>query len=246
MASERSNILFYVGVGLLCMIAHAVKGGNVWQEGNATLYGDGEISGRKGDACGYSNLNGQGYGKNTVAVSSALLNDGRACGACYQIECNAHAKWCLPGSVNVTATNLCVSGNGVQCKPPFKSFFLPKAAFLRIVKRDTGSVPVKYRRVPCTRKGGIRFTINGDSYFNLVLLSNVGGAGDVQDVFIKGSKTNWQPMSRNWGQIWLSNSYLDGQSLSFNVTTSDGKSVVSNNVAPPTWKFGQTFEGAQF
>lgn len=122
---------------------------------------------------------------------------------------------------------------------------MAEPAFQQLAIVKAGIIPVLFRRVPCVKTGGIKFTMNGNPNFNLVLVFNVGGNGEVSAMLIKGSSTGWMPMKRNWGQNWEIDVVLTGQSLSFHVITTDRKSVVSYNVAPSNWQFGQTFEGLQ-
>jgi hypothetical protein len=97
-------------------------------------------------------------------------------------------------------------------------------------------------RVPCVKRGGVRFTINGHDYFNLVLVTNVAAAGSIKSMDVKASNSNnWIPMARNWGANWHSLAYLTGQMLSFRVTDTDGQTLEFTNVVPKGWKFGQTF-----
>ncbi|XP_021761803.1 putative expansin-A26 [Chenopodium quinoa] len=220
-----------------------------WTDARATFYGDGKGGETMYGACGYKNLFDQGYGLETAALSTALFNNGSACGSCYEIQC-INSKNCLPDAktIKITATNFCPPNYtktvDIWCNPPQKHFDLSEKMFVTIAKYEAGVVPVQFRRVPCVKKGGVKFLLQGNQGWLLVLVFNVGGAGDVANVKIKPSNSNdWLQMERNWGQIWQITQNLLGQGFSFQVTTSDGKMVQSDNVVPTNWQFGQTFEG---
>ncbi|KAF6173683.1 hypothetical protein GIB67_000585 [Kingdonia uniflora] len=123
---------------------------------------------------------------------------------------NTDSRWCLKGkSITVTATNFCPpnfalpNNNGGWCNPPLKLFDIAQPAWEKIGIYRRGIIPIMFQRVPCMKNGGVRFAINGRDYFELVMITNVRGSGSIQSVSIKGSKTGWMVMSRNWGANWM-------------------------------------------
>ncbi|CAK7343250.1 unnamed protein product [Dovyalis caffra] len=224
-----------------------------WKNAHATFYEGG--SGTFGGACNYKDVAGQGYGMNTAALSSVLFQNGQACGACFEIKCANSPQWCKLGqpSLKVTATDHCPpnpslpNDNGGWCNVPLEHFDIAKPVFSQLAEYKAGIIPIQYRRIPCEKQGGIRFTITGNPWFYQVIVWNVGGAGDVIGVQVKGDdKLKWTQMERDWGSTWKTSAILVGESLSFRVRASDNRSSTSWHVTPKNWQFGQTFEGKNF
>ncbi|XVE49634.1 hypothetical protein DITRI_Ditri01bG0097200 [Diplodiscus trichospermus] len=250
MGSLQAMVLYFI----LLLISPVTSKEEEWKSATATYTKETDGSIITEGACGYGDLHKASYGKYSAGLSTMLFNKGSTCGACFELRCVDHILWCLQGSPSVilTATDFCPPNNGLSadyggwCNFPKEHFEMSEAAFAEIAEKRADIVPVQYKRVKCERRGGIRFTISGSAHFFQVLITNVGLDGEVVAVKVKGPKTGWMPMARNWGQNWQCNINLIGQPLSFEVTASSGKTLASYGVAPANWQFGQTYEGKQF
>ncbi|KAL4565258.1 hypothetical protein LXL04_029344 [Taraxacum kok-saghyz] len=133
-----------------------------------------------------------------------------------------------------------------QCYQIRTHFDMAKPAFMKIAQWKAGIVPIMYRRVPCNaiRKGGIKFSFQGNGYWLLVYVMNVAGAGDIKQMWVKGTKNGWISMSHNWGASYQAFATLKGQALSFRLTSYTTKqTITAYNVAPANWNLGLTYQG---
>ncbi|KAK4280004.1 hypothetical protein QN277_011690 [Acacia crassicarpa] len=239
---------FMMAISFSVMASFAFDGD--WHDAHATFYGDMSGGETMQGACAYGDLFKQGYGLETAALSTALFNNGATCGACFELECINDPQWCIPGAgtIKITATNFCPPNYDPPieyrwCNPPREHFDLSMAMFTKIANYKAGIVPIHYRRVPCSKSGGVKFELKGNPYWITTVFFNVANAGDITDAKIRGGNGgDWIQMTRNWGQLWQTGTNLVGQSLSYMLTSSDGKTLEFDNVAPSNWQFGQTYE----
>lgn len=99
--------------------------------------------------------------------------------------------------------------------------------------------------MPCRKTGGLKFAFQGNAYWLLVYVINVGGGGDIATMWVKGTKTGWIQMSHNWGASYQAFANLGGQALSFRIQSYTTKEIVTAyNVAPANWFVGVTYKSA--
>ncbi|XP_050150521.1 expansin-A7-like [Malus sylvestris] len=182
-----------------------------------------------------------------VLVKGGACGYGYACGTCYQIKCyGASACFRNVKFTTVTATNLCPpnwSKDSNAGNPPRTHFDMAKPAFMKIAQWKAGIVPIMYRRVPCMRSGGLRFSFQGNGYWLLVYVMNAAGGGDIASMWVKGTRSGWIKMSHNWGASYQAFATLKGQALSFRLTSYTSKETIfAWNVATSNWNVGLTYK----
>ncbi|KAK3131404.1 hypothetical protein QOZ80_6AG0505940 [Eleusine coracana subsp. coracana] len=230
-----------------------------WHDGSATFYGDSSGLGADfGGACGYcANDIVSLYSTNTAALSTPLFADGNGCGQCYELRC-VKSPWCNPGSpsVVVTGTNLCPpnwylpSDNGGWCNPPRQHFDMAPPSFLKLAQRVAGIIPVQFRRVPCQRSGGVRFCVQGNSYWLLVYVMNVAGSGDVSDLAVKRygeSEDSYVPASHNWGityRVFAALGNAKGLVVKMSSYSDPQQTIVVEDAIPAYWTTGLCYQGS--
>ncbi|KAK8685036.1 hypothetical protein V6N13_041047 [Hibiscus sabdariffa] len=84
---------------------------------------------------------------------------------------------------------------------------------------------------------------NATFYGGETASGTMGGGGDVSNMWVKGSKTEWIEMKHNWGASYQVRAQLGGQSLSFKLTSDSTKeTIIARDAAPENWKLGSTYK----
>ncbi|OEL31883.1 putative expansin-B14 [Dichanthelium oligosanthes] len=259
MASKIGAVLscFLAVTALACSLRSCCASVEVqagWSsDAGATWYGSPIGGGSEGGACGYQNAVDQPpFSYMVTAGGPSIYQDGKGCGACYQVKCTAHPS-CSGSPVTVVLTDLCPGG---ACLTEPVHFDLSGTAFGDMAKpgqgdqlRNAGHVQVQYARVPCNWNGvDIAFKVDAGSNANYlaVAIEYESGDGDLRAVEIMQSGASgaaWAPMQRSWGAVWRYNS--GGSALrapfSLRLTSGSGRTLVASNVIPAGWEPGKTY-----
>ncbi|KAI4320083.1 hypothetical protein MLD38_033598 [Melastoma candidum] len=199
-------------------------GNGEWSSAGATWYGSADGGGSDGGACGYGALVTQPpFGSMVTAVGPSLYNDGKECGACYQVKCDKSAHPACSG--------------------------IPKTVGEESTLRDAGVLEISFSRVPCEYPGqSIAFRVDAGSnqFYFATIIEFEQGDGDLAGVDLAEATTGnegWKPMQQSWGALWKLDGYGSALSPPFSIrlTTHSGNSIVAKDVIPANWQAGATY-----
>ncbi|GJM87887.1 hypothetical protein PR202_ga03886 [Eleusine coracana subsp. coracana] len=216
-----------------------------WLPAKATWYGAPTGAGPidNGGACGFKHTNHYPFSSMTSCGNEPIFQNGKGCGACYQIRClksNHPACSGIPQTVMITDMNYYPVAT--------YHFDLSGTAFGSMANwglsdklRHAGIIDMQFRRVQCNFPGlTINFHVEHGANPNylavLVEFANKDGTV-VQVDLMEANSGYWVPMRESWGDIWRMDSYrpLKGP-FSFRLRSDSGKMVVANNVIPANWQ----------
>ncbi|KAI4320082.1 hypothetical protein MLD38_033598 [Melastoma candidum] len=230
-------------------------GNGEWSSAGATWYGSADGGGSDGGACGYGALVTQPpFGSMVTAVGPSLYNDGKECGACYQVKCDKSAHPACSGiPKTVVITDSCPGG---PCANEPAHFDLSGHAFGSMAiqgeestLRDAGVLEISFSRVPCEYPGqSIAFRVDAGSnqFYFATIIEFEQGDGDLAGVDLAEATTGnegWKPMQQSWGALWKLDGYGSALSPPFSIrlTTHSGNSIVAKDVIPANWQAGATY-----
>ncbi|CAN6300213.1 unnamed protein product [Urochloa humidicola] len=218
--------------------------GRSWLAAGATWYGLPTGAGPydNGGACGIKGVNLPPYSGMTACGNVPIFKDGRGCGSCYQIRCNAPEE-CSNEPVTVFITDM-----NYDPIAPYH-FDLSGLAFGALAKpglgdklRHRGIIDMQFRRVRCKYAPGQKIVFHvehgSNPYYLAVLVKFVSNDGDIVQMDLKEKASpEWKPMKLSWGAIWRMDppKALKGP-FSIRLTCESGKKLVATDVIPEDWK----------
>ncbi|GJX56963.1 expansin-B15-like protein [Tanacetum coccineum] len=181
-----------------------------WADAAATWYGSPDGFGSDGGSCGYGTAVSQApFSSMVTGIGPSLYNNGKECGACYDVKCTKHPS-CSRKPARVVITDFCPGG---PCASDHAHFDLSGTAFGAMAKpgqekhlRDAGVLQIRFARVSCDfSRTKIVFRVDQGSNPNYfaTLVEFEEGDGDLAGVSLKEeSSDEWLEMVQSWGAVW--------------------------------------------
>ncbi|PUZ40253.1 hypothetical protein GQ55_9G409800 [Panicum hallii var. hallii] len=214
-----------------------------WLAAKATWYGKPVGAGPddSGGACGIKDVDRPPYSGMTSCGNGPIFKDGKGCGSCYEIRCNAPEE-CSNNPVTVFITDM-----NYDPIAPYH-FDLSGTAFgamatagLQDKLRHRGIIDLEFRRVQCKYAAGLKIVFHVEHGSNpnylAVLVKFVAGDGDVVQMDLKEKASpEREPMRLSWGAIWRMDTprALRGP-FSIRLTSESGEKLVATDVIPENW-----------